>query len=184
MSVPDTPFWIYSLATYGQENVAAECLALQDRFGLDINLILLCCWLGSLGTVLDRAEADQACALAREWAVPVITPLRTVRRHLKTRIANKHISRLREQLATLELEAEKIQQSRLYEHFGALPSDPDTQPPQAAARNLAHYLAALGLPLEPPLRETLVKLLAAIFPGTPEADIVSRLAVSATDPTI
>ena len=63
MSVPDTPFWIYSLSTYGQENIAAGCLVLQDRFGLDVNLVLLCCWLGSRGTILDRAEAQQALAV-------------------------------------------------------------------------------------------------------------------------
>lgn len=189
MSVPDTPFWIYSLTTYGREDVAAECLALQDRFGLDVNLILLCCWLGSRGTALDRAKADQAVALAGEWADPVIAPLRAVRRHLKPRTADEHIASFRKQLAALELEAEKIQQHRLFESFAALPADPAAAPHPTTADNLAHYLAVFRLstpdqPLEPPLRETLVKLLVAVFPGAAEADIVSSLAVSATDPTI
>ena len=189
MSVPDTPFWIYSLTTYGREDVAAECLALQDRFGLDVNLILLCCWLGSLGTALDRAKADQAIALAGEWAGPVIAPLRAVRRHLKPRATDEHIASFRKQLATLELDAEKIQQSRLFVHFGILPSDPDAELLPTTACNLAHYLMALGLstperPLEPRLREVLAKLLAAVFPDAAEADIVSYLAVPATDPTI
>ncbi len=184
MSVPDTPFWIYSLTTYGREDVAAGCLALQDRFGLDVNLILLCCWLGSRGTVLDPVQANQAVAIAENWAGPVIAPLRAVRRHLKSEAADERTSGFRKQLAALELDAEKIQQSRLYAHFGSLPSNADTPLLQTAINNLMHYLAALGRPLEPPLRETLVKLLAAVFPDTEEADIVSSLAASATDPTI
>jgi len=188
MSVPDTPFWIYSLATYGREDVAAECLALQDSFGLDVNLILLCCWLGSRGVALDRAKTNQAIALAGEWTNPVIAPLRAVRRHLKSKIADEHIANLRKQLAALELEAEKIQQHRLFEYFAALPANPEATPLTTTGGNLSHYLTVLhldtpGQPLEPPLRETLVKLLAAVFPDAMEADIVSSLAVSATDPT-
>lgn len=184
MSVPDTPFWVYSLTTYGREDVAAGCLALQDRFGLDVNLFLLCCWLGSRGTALDQPQADRAVAVAKEWADPVIEPLRTVRRHLKPITADEQIVKLRKQLAALELDAEKIQQSRLYELFGTLPSDPEAALLQATINNLTHYLAAIAQPLEPPLRETLVKLLTAVFPDEPEVDIVSSLAVSATDPTI
>ncbi|WP_193172964.1 TIGR02444 family protein [Nisaea nitritireducens] len=184
MSVPDTPFWIYSLATYSREDVAAGCLALQDRFGLDVNLILLCCWLGSRGTALDRAQTDQAIALAREWADPVIVPLRAIRRHLKPKTADEHIASFRKQLAALEFDAEKIQQSRLYERFSTLSSDPEAPLLQTGINNLTHYLAAVGQPPGPPLRETLVKLLAAVFPDAPEVDIVSSLAVSATDPTI
>ncbi|WP_051285174.1 TIGR02444 family protein [Nisaea denitrificans] len=189
MSVPDTPFWTYSLATYGRKDVTAGCLALQDRFGLDVNLILLCCWLGSRGTALDRAKADQAVALAGEWANPVIAPLRAVRRHLKPMTADAHVASFHKQLAALELEAEQIQQHRLFECFAALPADPAAAPLPTTANNLALYLTVLrpttpGQPLEQPLRETLVKLLVAVFPEAAEADIVSSLAVSATDPTI
>lgn len=188
MSVPDTPFWIYSLTTYSRKEVAVGCLALQDRFGLDVNLILLCCWLGSRGAILDRLQADRAVALAKEWAEPVIAPLRAVRRHLKSGIADEEIATFRKQLAALELDAEKIQQSRLYGSFGALPSNPEAPLFQTTINNLMQYLAALGQitphhSLEPPLRETLVKLLAAVFPDAMEVDIVSSLAVSANDPT-
>ncbi|MEP3112689.1 TIGR02444 family protein [Nisaea sp.] len=184
MSVPDTPFWIYSLTTYGREDVAARCLALQDRFGLDVNLILLCCWLGSRSAVLDRVQANQAVVLADKWATPVIAPLRAVRRHLKSEAADENTSRFRKQLAALELDAEKIQQSRLYERFGSLPSNSDESLLQTTINNSMNYLTALGRPLEPPLRETLVKLFAAVFPGETEADIVSSLALSTNDSTI
>ena len=38
----DNPFWNYSLALYARAEVAKTCLALQDRLGLDVNLLLFC----------------------------------------------------------------------------------------------------------------------------------------------
>ncbi len=35
-------FWGFSLAVYGADAVEPECLTMQDEFGLDVNLILLC----------------------------------------------------------------------------------------------------------------------------------------------
>ena len=43
------PFWDYSLALYGRPGVEACCLRLQDRLGVDVNLLLLCCWLAARG---------------------------------------------------------------------------------------------------------------------------------------
>src|SRR3974377_2548240 len=38
--------WNFSLAAYANKAVQDECLALQDEFGLDVNLILSCSYLG------------------------------------------------------------------------------------------------------------------------------------------
>lgn len=164
MSVPDTPFWVYSVTVYDRAGVASACLTLQDRFGLDVNLILLCCWLGSRGTILDHAEATRAVAIAEEWASPVIEPLRAVRRHLKKTTADELILQLRTQISALELDAEKIQQHRLYNSFGTLPSAENPQSLLIAKGNLMNYLAAHGRALDPALREILTKLLTAVFP--------------------
>lgn len=184
MSVPDNQFWTYSLATYGRTGVAAECITLQDRFRLDVNILLLCCWLGSLGSPLSRSGAAQAAALAEEWTAPVVAPLRAIRRHLKPRMTDERVAMFRDQIAALELEAEKIQQNRLFEHFSALVTNTGAPIVQTAACNLAHYLSALDLQLEAPLRDSLVKLLVAAFPDASEVDIVSYLAVPVTDQPI
>ena len=182
MNVPDTPFWIYSVAVYDRADVASTCLTLQDRFGLDVNLILLCCWLGSRGIILDHAKATRAAAIAEEWASPVIGPIRAVRRHLKKTTADEFILQLRTQISALELEVEKIQQYRLYQSFGALPPTPDPQILPIAAGNLMSYLTAQGRALDPSLRKILIKLLAAVFPDAAEVDIVSSVAIPTTNP--
>src|SRR3974377_2490761 len=49
--------WNFSLAAYANKAVQDECLALQDEFGLDVNLILLCSYLGAVHGVTLTAEA-------------------------------------------------------------------------------------------------------------------------------
>ncbi|HEY9550471.1 MAG TPA: TIGR02444 family protein, partial [Kiloniellaceae bacterium] len=49
----ETPFWQFSGAVYARRGVAEACLALQQRHGLDVNLLLFCAWAGSNGRRLD-----------------------------------------------------------------------------------------------------------------------------------
>ena len=45
----DHPFWDFSLHTYSAEGVGEACIALQERRGVDVNLILFCAWNGASG---------------------------------------------------------------------------------------------------------------------------------------
>src|SRR5260221_9331531 len=78
-------FWAFSLDLYAHPDVAAACLRLQDEQGLDVNLLLLCCWLARSGRG-RLGEGDLAAAEARAapWRRDIIGPLRAVRRALKT----------------------------------------------------------------------------------------------------
>jgi uncharacterized protein (TIGR02444 family) len=144
-ALPDSPFWRFSLGFYGRPGVAAACLALQDRHGADVNLILLALWLGTLGHRLDRPTGDRLARLARRWQMPALGPLRRVRRLLKRRIAAgclpwpEAVEAVRGRLAAVELELEQVEQLLLEASAGpAAPASPD-----AAAAN--HNLMMLGL---------------------------------------
>ena len=68
MQNDDGRFWAFSLDVYGRPGVAPACLALQDRHGLDVNLLLFCCWAASQGVTLDQrtlAAAEEAARIAR-----------------------------------------------------------------------------------------------------------------------
>ena len=181
MSSQENPFWSWSVAFYESEGVSDICLTLQDRHGLDVNLVLLCCWLGLRGLELDAAEAERADHLAADWATPVIEPLRSVRRYLKPLSSDTEIGTLRKQIARLELEAERIQQDRLHEAFGRAEPSSGSAGAASAATNIRHYLGVHGRRPEGPLCETLFALLHAAFPEADEADIVSLLASPAPD---
>lgn len=180
MHALDNPFWTYSLAAYAQDGVAAECLALQDRAGLDVNLLLLCCWHGTRGTRIDEGDMRRAIKIAEDWTGPVVAPIRAVRRHLKPLAGDPDIAALRKQAAALELAAERIQQARLFAETGALPEGSDG-PGRAAAANLCLYLSLARPDADRPIQDSLLKLLRAAFPDASEADIVSAPASPAPE---
>ena len=94
------PLWTFSVSVYRVEVVAQGCLALQHLLGA------------------ENAVGD--------WSVAVVQPLRAVRRHLREYPA---AASMREQVAALELQAEREQQNRLYRFFAQAPPLPDVASP-------------------------------------------------------
>jgi uncharacterized protein (TIGR02444 family) len=106
-------FWRFSLAFYSRAGVAPALLGLQDRAGVNVNLVLFALWAGACRGVrlaaadLARGEAAIA-ALDRE----VVRPLRALRRRLRE-AADPDMQALRRRIAALELAAERHVQARL-----------------------------------------------------------------------
>jgi uncharacterized protein (TIGR02444 family) len=161
-SAPADRFWRFSLALYGRPGVADACVALQDRDGLDVNVVLWCCWHASEGRALDIAELAAADAQVAPWRTGVVEPLRAVRRRLKlTRPGPVDEGReaLRQQVKSAELEAEKHEQAAL---TAAAVGAPVSEPPTAVAwRNLEAYLASRGAQPGSASREELAVIVVA-----------------------
>ncbi|MGB7257598.1 MAG: TIGR02444 family protein [Pseudolabrys sp.] len=145
----DTPLWSFSLAVYGADGVAAECLDLQDRLDLDVNLLLFAAFAGAVGGVTLSAE-DLAAATetVAPWHNDVVRTLREARRTLKPlavdiedplRVAATSV---RAQVKNAELNAEKIEQAMLWtwgeRHFEGRPRGDRND---ALAANLSAVLA-------------------------------------------
>jgi uncharacterized protein (TIGR02444 family) len=103
-------FWAFSLDFYRRPGVAETCLALQDREGKDVNLVLWCLWTGWSGRGrLSAGHLVRAEATVAPWRRDVVVPLRSVRRTLKgSSVAGAEA--LRDRVKTLELESERLQQ--------------------------------------------------------------------------
>ncbi len=134
-------FWAFSLDLYAHPDVAAACLRLQDERGLDVNLLLLCCWLARSGRG-RLSEGDLAAAEARAapWRRDIIEPLRAVRRALKTM---PDAAPLYAESKKLELHAEREEQKviipgKLRNRAAAAGAEADL------AANLHLYLARRG----------------------------------------
>lgn len=153
-------FWDFSLAVYGRPGVAPACLALQDRHGLDVNLLLYCGWCGGRGRRLDAGNIAALDDRVAAWRREVVLPLRGVRRWLKTQEAapDADAQPLRDKVKRLELEAERIEQEML---FAAAEEEAKEASPAAAAANMALYLGFLGV--EPSITD--VADLAAVLTG-------------------
>lgn len=108
---PTHPFWNWSLDVYGRPGVEEILLDLQDRLGLDINLLLFACWTGATGRGrLTGGEWDRLIGGTAGWRADVVEPLRAVRRHLKGGGNVPGATALREKVKALELEAEHAEQ--------------------------------------------------------------------------
>jgi uncharacterized protein (TIGR02444 family) len=105
-------FWRFSLALYARPGVARALIALQDRAGRDVNLVLFGLWLGAVrGRRIDAAAlAAGAAGIAPLNAV--VGELRALRRRLKE-AADPDLAALRRQVAAAELAAERRVQHRL-----------------------------------------------------------------------
>lgn len=149
MAATDTPedsLWRFSLAVYARPRVDRTCVDLQDRLGLDVNLVLLVLWAGAVcGARLTAAEAGRLADEAAAWHRPVVAPLRGVRRHLKG-IAGAEA--LRQKIKAIELESERLEQVRLARSSGLRPGTVDWAAAEANLRWLVAEDAAVALLLD------------------------------------
>ena len=150
---PDADFWTFSLSVYADAGVQAECLDLQDRYGIDVNVVLFCAYAGARhGALLSDADVRQAAELVAGWQHDVVVKLREARRALKSFATEPSpldaaAKVLREQVKVLELEAEHIEQTMLQtwsvERIAAWPR---AEPSAAVTTNIRTLLSMYGAP--------------------------------------
>lgn len=136
--------WDFSLSFYALPGVAPACIDLQDRQGIDVNVMLFVLWQGCCGGRLLRAEdVARVDGAIDGWRDEVVRPLRAVRRQLKKPgLAGLHpeAGALRTQVQTAELEAERLQQAILER----LAPSVGTPTPPSAALALANFEVLLS----------------------------------------
>ena len=168
---PESPFWDFSLATYGRPGVASACLGLQERRGTDVNVLLFCCWVGASGRgKLGEEGMAAARAAAHPWQAHVVVPLRGARKALKGRGEPAEV--LRKRVAAVEIDTEHVEQLAL-EATVTQPADagrPETARMADATANLAGYFAALGIAPDESDRADAATILAGAFPEADKID--------------
>jgi uncharacterized protein (TIGR02444 family) len=159
----DTPLWRFSLAVYAADGVAVECLDLQDRFGLDVNLLLFAAYAGAVeGVALQAQDVTAAADLVTDWHTGIVRAVRGARRALKPVSLDARdplqgaAAVLRARVKAAELDAEKIEQTMLWQWWQRqLHARNRAASDAALAANLrallAHYDAASGLDALPRL---------------------------------
>jgi uncharacterized protein (TIGR02444 family) len=144
----NSDFWRFSLSVYGAGAVQQECLDLQDRYGIDVNVLLFCAFVGAAhGAVLSDERIREASGLVEEWRNDVVVKLRSVRRRLKALASRDPAgTSLRESVKAAELEAERLEQQML-EVWGNAHVDTllRTTPEEATVANVRTLLAIDGV---------------------------------------
>jgi uncharacterized protein (TIGR02444 family) len=162
----ETPFWRFSLKFYRQGGVSEACIELQDRFGVDVNLLLFLIWLASDDRQLSAEEVRMLDDNVRDWRNLTIVPIRDVRRRLKgaeTLVDPGVQEAFRNKVKTIELEAEQLQQEALYTFAKSGPLGTEATPPVAALANIAAYESVLGVNFPKHSVAALAKAFAAVI---------------------
>ena len=139
----ENPFWTFSLDVYARPGVAQECLALQARYGIDVNALLFCAWAGAMRrALLSKRQAAGIVAHVEAWQQRTVLPLRTVRQALKKMAAvGEPVTALRKDVAAAELKAEQIEQAMLFGDAAALLDGARaTRAEEAVPANIACFL--------------------------------------------
>lgn len=167
---PDHPLWDFSLEMYGSAEVAPACLALQERYRIDVNFLLFCLWLGHAGYGdVGAAEIARLHGAVEVWHGEVVRHLRTVRKRLKQPLAAEDRTlalSLRQRIQKIEIDAEHIEQLMLGAALPrAGPGNAGGNGLPAARANLQGYFALIGAVLDEEGRKNLETILAAAFAG-------------------
>jgi uncharacterized protein (TIGR02444 family) len=158
-SQSENDFWRFSLRVYRAPGVADECIAVQDRYAVDVNVMLFCAWVGAeRGRAMTQDELASCRAAVGEWHESTVKPLRAARQTMK---GLPGVEPLRTQVKGLELEAERIEQTMLFE-LARLnwPATGDMDSADAARANVELFLrahSARGLEVVPALMAAVEK---------------------------
>lgn len=154
--------WAFAQEVYARSGFADAALALQDRWGGDVCLLIAILWHAGQGACPDDAGLAALEAEAAPWRAAVVEPLRAARRAMK---AEPAAQALRARVQALELEAERALLERLaaiaMHGGGPLPA------------GLLAYAARLGAP---------AGAMAAFMPGGREAQAEGKKGKGALPP--
>lgn len=164
----DFSFWRFSLAVYDTPGVPGICVDLQDRHGVDVNILLYLLFRAQDSVALGPKDIGRLDAGLASWRTRIVRPLRYVRRALKE-VEFADLARdddaLRSQVKATELQAEKLQQ-RMLERIGSdIPGESCADVTEAVRQTWRAYAAHLDAPLPDKVRDEFLAALAAAEPG-------------------
>lgn len=177
-------FWDFSVRTYRTPGVPDACLSLQNEHGIDVNMLLFCCWVGAVIGEFDGELFDRAREYSVSWAENVVIPLRDARTWMKHRgcdlepVPTDACMALREEIKTVEFAAEKMQQEVL-ESLAVVDQAREDKPGQViadASANLDLYLECRDVQRDANVNEKLSIIVRAAFPDVDERSIAEKFA--------
>lgn len=142
------PFRSWAERVYDHETVRDALLELQDKAGLNVNILLWGCWTAKAHGPVSDLAMRHAISAVDDWDRMVVRPLRTARRALKNFAAQQSYDAagdLRARAKSLELDAE-FAAIAVLEALSAKMLEPSSghDPRAHARRNLTAYVALTG----------------------------------------
>ena len=143
MTDSDLTLWDFVVHIYSKPDVESACLYLQDRHGINVSLLLFCCWTGVYYGAVSKEQLQQAREFSDSWSSQTTDILRQLRRDMKHNykphwpMPESGWQSFRSKVKGLELESERMQLSSLEELMKDLvPQAPSEQ------QSIAHHCQA------------------------------------------
>lgn len=162
------PLWTFSLDRYGRDGVAETCLWMQQRFGVDVNIVLASLHAGNQGKQLSKAALLEIVEKAPgEWHREVVMPLRLARIFIKSQFYGEDagpIIAFRTKLKELELAAERWEQRLIARQVDSVPivtGGRNVARRSIALDNLGRYLFLVGVEFDGEVEERAIWLVHA-----------------------
>ena len=176
-------FWDFSIRTYRSDGVPEACLHLQDERGVDVNMLLFCCWFGLTRGQQQAESFQQVLGFSDNWAQQVVRPLRKVRTWMKLdgchhpRMDTESCMDFREKVKGIELSAEKMQQHVLESIIASIPARVSTSTEQleAVVGNINQYFSSANIDIDELDKERLLTIILAGVPVFSADDIHKAL---------
>jgi uncharacterized protein (TIGR02444 family) len=115
------PQWSFAVDLYARPAVSEACLALQDRLGGDVCLLLFALFLAREHQIaLEHGDLERLDDAVADWRREVIGPLRSVRRRLKLGphpAPSPDTNGVRQHIQRAEISAEQIELAMLARCF-------------------------------------------------------------------
>ena len=153
---PDHPFWTFSTRHYSCGGVAAACLSLQERRGIDVNILLFCIWAAiERNRRFSGQDMSRLAGAVEDWHGQVVRPLRAARQRMKQGaegLAESLVAKVRKRVIAAEIECEHIEQLMLAAAAeqgrkgarGSKGAPAGSAPGDLALANIAGYFRVLG----------------------------------------
>src|SRR5437764_2088468 len=144
----DNELWRFVGSFYAREGVSPACLALQDRLGVDVNILLFAIFAQvKRGFLLDTDDLASVDNLIRGWRSEIVQVLRRVRTRLKAGPApapSRATETLRNRIKAAELEAEQFELAVLANWLEQQPRPGAGGDVKIVTLRVAHYFYAQG----------------------------------------
>ena len=175
----ETEFWEYSKKLYSK--VSHSFIWLQDFRGLDVNLLLFCCWRGQLGQLFSPTDIRLFCDKVSGIRQNFILPIREARKYLPKIEWSIKSKNLKKKLLAIELEGERIEQTILVNSLGSIKKGSPEVNSRAAKlvnANIISYLEHHNVVIDSEVREELSAITCSIFPKRFRTKTTKIVAVS------
>ena len=176
--LPKHPFWEFSMSVYSHPSVKEACLALQNRFDMNVNVLLFCCWLASTGKGrLTKQELQALLNIIDKWHRSITKSLRDVRYSLAAFSKIKlPLNKLRQSILENELLAEQVEQLMLAGSISKVSNDnlPPIKKLQDAIESLKLLTEVANKKLTEDDLVMFGQLLAGVFVNIPVSEVRSQ----------